>query len=162
MRPEVIATKPSSEDLMLSLDTRLRRKDEEIVAKIMDGEAVIINLANGLYYSTDRLGGTIWSMIEAEAPLSQMVATISARYDVSPGQAQADLVRFVDALLAHDLIAVADTNDTATAGPAAAPVIAAEEKLPYAPPHVSAYTDLEELLALDPPTPGFADIAWKE
>jgi hypothetical protein len=147
---------------MLSVNARVRRKDDEIVAKIMDGEAVIINLANGLYYSTDLLGGTIWSMIEADEPLSHIIATIVARYDVAHAQAQADTLRLVDELLAQDLVSVVESVGVAAALPLAPPVVAPPEKLPYAAPQLSAYSDLEELLALDPPTPGFADIPWKE
>ena len=39
---------------------------------------------------------------------------------------------------------------------------AGADKLPYKSPQLHIYTDMEDLLALDPPTPGFADIPWKE
>ena len=36
---------------MVALENRLCRRDEDVIAKVMDGEAVIINLANGTYLS---------------------------------------------------------------------------------------------------------------
>jgi len=44
---------------------RLMPKSDQIAAKVMDGEAVIIDLASGVYYSMDGVGGLIWSLIEA-------------------------------------------------------------------------------------------------
>jgi hypothetical protein len=36
-----------------------------------------------------------------------------------------------------------------------------QQKLPYEAPVLNIYRDMGDLLALDPPTPGLYDIAWK-
>ena len=145
---------------MLSPHARLRRKDDEIVAKVMDGEAVIINLTNGLYYSTDQVGGTIWAMVEDGRSVAEIVAAVVARYDVADLRARDDALRFAAELLQHELIAV---DDGEPAEPTSPPVAAGgADRLSYVSPQLSVYSDMEDLLALDPPTPGFADIPWKE
>lgn len=143
---------------MLTPQNRLRRKDEEVVAKIMDGEAVVINLANGMYYSLDNVGGLIWASIEAGRRIDEIAAEIAARYEVDPGQARDDVLGLASQLLDEGLIAV---DETANRPPAAAPA-AESRKAPYQAPQLNAYSDMEDLLALDPPTPGLADIPWKE
>ena len=54
---------------MLNLHHCFRPREEEIASKVIDGEAIIINLANGVYYSMDKVGamsgtcsrlGTTW------------------------------------------------------------------------------------------------------
>ena len=145
---------------MLSLRTRLRRKDDDIVAKVMDGEAVIINLSTGIYYSIDHVGAAMWELVEHGSSLDEIAAAIVARYDVSPAQAQADVARLGDELLHHDLVAVAADERPESAS--SVPIAAAASKLPYTAPQLQVYTDMEDLLALDPPTPGFADIPWKQ
>ena len=143
---------------MLGLHNRLRRKDEEVIAKAMDGEAVIINLANGVYYSVDNVGGAIWEMMNDGWRMDEIVAAITARYDVPLPRAEADVLRLGADLLREELVALAAPDDTPRRKIEAAPTL----KLPYESPQLNIYRDMQDLLALDPPTPGFADIPWKE
>jgi hypothetical protein len=142
---------------MLALHTRLRRKDDDIVGKVMDGEAVIINLSNGIYYSIDQVGAAMWELIEQRYSLDEIAAAIVARYDVPRALAQDDAVRLGGELLQHELVAIAAEEPQTPV-----PAHAVADKLPYKSPELRIYTDMEDLLALDPPTPGFADIPWKE
>ena len=58
---------------MLRFDNRLQPRDEEVAAKVIEGEAILINLANGVYYSMEKVGGLIWEMIEGRHTLREMV-----------------------------------------------------------------------------------------
>jgi hypothetical protein len=142
---------------MLTPQNRLRRKDEEVIAKVMDGEAVIINLANGMYYSLDNVGGLIWELLEDGCRLDEMTAVITARYEVASAQAQEDVLRLASHLLREDLVAIDELADRA---PRATPP-SQPHRSPYQSPQLQAFSDMEDLLALDPPTPGLADIPWK-
>jgi len=142
---------------MLTPENRLRRKDEEVVAKVIDGEAVIINLANGMYYSLDNVGALVWSLVEDGCRLDQIAAVIVSRYEVAAAQAQQDVQDLAAHLLREDLVAIDEAIQSA---PPAVPANASP-KVPYESPKLRAYSDLEDLLALDPPTPGLADIPWK-
>jgi coenzyme PQQ synthesis protein D (PqqD) len=145
---------------MLALHTRLRRKDDDIVAKVMDGEAVIINLSTGIYYSSDHVGAAMWELIEKRYSLDEVAAAIAARYDVPRALVQDDVVSLGGELLQHELVVVATEEPQEPVR--SAPASAGADKLPYKSPQLQVYTDMEDLLALDPPTPGFADIPWKE
>jgi len=140
---------------MLTPENRLRRKDEEVVAKVIDGEAVIINLANGMYYSLDNVGALVWALLEDGCRMDEIATVLASRYEVAAAQAQQDVLELAAHLLREDLVAI----DDAIQAPPPAP--SASEKVPYESPQLRAYSDLEDLLALDPPTPGLADIPWK-
>jgi len=131
---------------------------EEVAAKVIDGEAIIINLTNGIYYSLDKAGGIIWEMLEAGHCLAEVVEATTSRYDVSREQAQADVDRLATELLQENLLKVADDRT-----PPQKPLVQeGQHKLPYETPTLNIYRDMGDLLALDPPTPGFQEIAWKE
>ena len=49
------------EDGLSDTDTHLVPNVAEVAAKVMDGEAILINLANGMYYSMDGAGGFLWT-----------------------------------------------------------------------------------------------------
>jgi hypothetical protein len=142
---------------MVSLESRLRCKGEDVVAKVMDGEAVIINLATGTYYSMADVGAAIWSMIESGRRLDEIVAALAQRYDMELSTIQADVLRLADELLREQLVVITEEAE----GDAAIEPHDTQ-KLPYSPPQLCLYRDMEDLLALDPPTPALADLPWKE
>ena len=143
---------------MLTPDTRLCPNVNEVAAKVMDGEAIMINIANGMYYSMDKVGGMIWGLIEGRHSAEEIVAEITAQYQVAPEQAQSDVDRLVAELLQENLILVSGDE-------APIPKTLREEsaqKHVYEPPNLNAYRDMAALLALDPPMPGVLESPWKE
>jgi hypothetical protein len=141
----------------LTPETRLAPNLKQLAAKVMDGEAIIINLTNGIYYSMDEVGGLVWELIVDGCSLEQIGAAISRGYDVSAGQALADLEPLAAKLLDEDLVSVVDSADAAQPSPRPEPAV----RLPYEAPTLHKYRDMADLLALDPPMPGQADIPWQ-
>ena len=47
---------------MLSPTHYISANEQQVAAKVMDGEAIIINLGTGIYYSLGTTGGFIWSL----------------------------------------------------------------------------------------------------
>ena len=143
---------------MFTPHTRFRPNTEEVAAKVMDGEAILINLSNGVYYSMDNVGGVIWELVEGQHNLEEMIAAIRARYEVSAEQAQADVERLVGELLEENL--ALETDATAPCEESQSPK--PDQRTPYVSPELNTYRDMGDLLALDPPMPGLADTPWKE
>jgi coenzyme PQQ synthesis protein D (PqqD) len=130
---------------------------DEVAGEVIDGEAIIINLATGVYYSMDRVGGLIWGLIEARHSLLDIVTTIVARYDVSRERAEADVQRVASELLEQKLVVVSDAEPS----PRRDQEAGALPNLSYATPGLTTYRDMGDLLALDPPAPGLRNIPWK-
>ena len=143
---------------MLTPHDVLSTNEAQVAAKVLDGEAIIINLSNGTYYSMDKVGGLIWEMIERRQGLEATVAAITARYEVSPEQAQADVQRLAGELMQENLVFVSDKP----ASPGERQESAAGRRLPYESPMLNVYRDMSDLLALDPPMPSLEEIPWKE
>jgi hypothetical protein len=140
-------------------DGTFRVREEEVAAKVIDGEAIIINLATGMYYSLTGTGGEAWALLESGRTLSEIAEHLSRRYGVPLGQAREDVERLAGDLIAEKLVEVraapgpvgatgAATSAEGTAGPYAAPVL-------------EAYRDMADLLALDPPMPGLQATGWQ-
>jgi hypothetical protein len=142
---------------MFTLKQRVQPNKEEVAAKVMDGEAILINLSNGVYYSMDKVGAAIWELIETGCSFEEMVAALSERYQVSAEQAQTDLERLVGELLDEKLFL--DSTDGPL--PKAERPWRIDTKEPYEQPQLNIYRDMGDLLALDPPTPGLDASPWK-
>ena len=127
---------------------------DEIVAKVLDGEAIMINLSKGIYYSLDGVGGRVWELLEDVRSAASIAMEVVREFDVTPERARADVERILHELQAENVIRLesgeipAFSETASCAGPGA--------KLPYREPKLTVYRDMADLLALEPPTPGAA------
>jgi hypothetical protein len=143
---------------MLSWTQHLKPNNEEVAAKVMDGEAILINLSNGIYYSMDKVGAVVWELIEKNCSAEEMVASVISRYDVDSTQAQNDVERLLKELLDEKLIL--EAGDVTRGHVESPPDVGTKD--PYEAPQLNIYRDMGDLLALDPPTPGLEATPWKD
>jgi hypothetical protein len=129
--------------------SRFRLNTERVAAKVVGGEAIVINLLNGRYYSLDGASGLAWQLVVGGHRVDDAAGQIAAAYDVDEPVARADLGRLVADVLAEGLVLEAVDGEL-VAEPPALP----EVPLAYVRLELVSYTDMEELLALDPPMPG--------
>jgi hypothetical protein len=142
---------------MSDLGKRLRPNRDDVVSKVIEGEAIVINLSNGIYYSMDGVAGLIWNLIAEVRSLDEILGAIMARYDVTRSQAESDVNHLVAQLLEEKLIEASDEEMTGLAPPDGNGV----ERLAYTPPALNIYRDMGDLLALDPPQPGLENTPWR-
>ena len=72
--------------------------------KVIDGEAIIINLANGVYYSMDKVGALVWDLLQAGHTLEDVIAAVTGRYDVPREQAESNVQELVQELVQENLV----------------------------------------------------------
>ena len=141
-------------------ENRLRANDAECAAKVLDGEAVIINLLNGTYYSLDKAGAVVWELAADGGTIAEIVGGLTSRYDVDATRAQSDVERLISELVAERLLVPRDgASRTATSAESSNGAVG---RLPYDAPLLTTYRDMADLLALDPPMPRLEDIVWEE
>ncbi len=141
----------------LALSSVVTANEQHVAAKVMDGEAILINLTTGAYYSIPATGGFIWSVIEANVCLDEIVSTVLAHYDVQREQAEADVLRLCGELHEEGLVIVSDAAGAQSALPPPP-----KTRLPYSAPTLEKFTDMAEMFALDPPLPGLGAAALGE
>lgn len=140
---------------MLTPTTRLCPKDEEIAADVLDGEAIIINLATGSYYAMNNVGALVWRSIEQHCSIDEIAARVADDYEVSQDRARDDLLSLTQRLITEGVVRISDAVSAAGMSTPSA------QRLPYTPPDLSAYSDMRDLLAMDPPMPSVDALARK-
>ncbi len=130
---------------------------DEVAVEVLHGEAVLINLATGHYYSMDSAGAAIWELVDQRLSAGEIVRALTQQYDIAAEQARNDLKRLLDELEAERLVLpyTGPPVEAQTLEPRAA-------RLPYETPRLVRYSDMADMLALDPPLPGLKDIPWKD
>ena len=92
------------------MNKRLQSNSREVAAKVMDGEAIFINLSTGVYYSMNEVGTFIWELIDAGRTPDAAVEIVTGCYEVSREQAKADVERLVSVLLEENIVIESDNE----------------------------------------------------
>jgi len=127
----------------MKAEQHYRLNEPNVIQEVIDGEAIIADLGRGLYFSLDGFGSRIWNALVNGCSVGDISQVCSTRISV---EAEQDVQRLLDHLLEEQLIV--------PAGAGAATVDAASffegYAEGYAPPQLAKYTDMEQLLMLDP------------
>lgn len=130
---------------------RFRVNTPTVTHETIDGEAVIINLDSGNYYSLVEVGSFIWGLIENGVSANEVQNLVLQTYQ---GNAT-DIDRGVQELLAQlqqeNLIVPVDgAAEAVDLNPALPSNNNGHEKPSFNPPLLHKYSDMQELLLLDP------------
>mgnify|MGYP001550100395 CR=1 FL=1 len=90
---------------MLDLDA-VPRHGEAVIYRLVDGEAILLDLDSSYYYSLDPIGSEIWGMCDGTRSLQSVAERVCSDYDVDWDQAQADLLALVADLRQEGLIVI--------------------------------------------------------
>jgi hypothetical protein len=75
-----------------------------VVSKTVNGEEVILNLADGVYYGLDEVGTRFWQHLQEGRTLPEATQLMLSDYDVDEQTLQADLGLLLTALEEHGLV----------------------------------------------------------
>jgi len=124
-------------------------KKSDVVYETVDGETVIVNLENGVYYSLGASGVDIWNLIESGMNFEELTAEIIQRYDGDPEDIHKAIRKLLVELQKEGLLQVSATRRSEGQEPHI-PITARKEKLKFEDPVFEKYSDMQELLLLDP------------
>lgn len=129
---------------MTTQKTQYRLNAPLAVAEVIDGEAVIMNMDSGHYFSARGLAGVLWEWTIAGHTAEAMAAVVVAKWPVA-GVDNA-VASFVESLAEHNLIVPVTAAVT--------PTTDLDQDLlnmpMYVAPTVDVFTDMKDLLLLDP------------
>ena len=115
-----------------------------IAAESFDDEIVIVHLENGNYYSFSGSGTLIWNLLEIGTSTELLASWLTEATNADHETIASAVKSIVEELAAADLII--RTDDVTSNAPPELPT----ERLKFVVPTLSAYTDMQDMLALDP------------
>ncbi len=136
----------------MDTNSRFKINVPKIVHETIDGEAVILNLDKGNYYSLDGIGVEIWGFIENNANLGSITERIRNNYHGDQGGIEVTINKFVSELIEEDLVVLDNENITENDESPHGQVQTGlkETKPDFEAPKLNKYTDMQDLLLLDP------------
>jgi hypothetical protein len=124
-------------------------KKPDVVHETIDGETVIVNLENGVYYSLRKSGVDIWNLIENGANFEELTAEITKRYHAAPDDIKKAIRELLITLQKEGLIQVSSSMHPVNQTPQTLP-LAENIQIEFEYPILEKYSDMQELLLLDP------------
>jgi hypothetical protein len=83
------------------------RIPQEVLARQVGEETVMLDLAQGAYYGLDPVGARMWQLLAEGKTLAEVCDAIIAEYEASRDTIEGDLLTLVDDLMKQGLIAPA-------------------------------------------------------
>jgi hypothetical protein len=93
------------ETIMIDKSSVVVAADHQTSTEV-DGESVILDLEEGVYYGLNPVGARIWSEIQEPAAVEEITAAILAEYDVNAEECREDVISLLQDLKENDLIEV--------------------------------------------------------
>jgi hypothetical protein len=121
-----------------------------VVSEIIDGEAVIMDLASGQYFSTQQTGSDIWRAIGDTGTRSHIASSLLEIYEIDPDEARRAVDTFVSDLLERKLVIEMDAEGFISDVRTGPPLKGHPPRKPFTVPVLNAYDDMQDLLLLDP------------
>jgi hypothetical protein len=132
----------------MGLNARYRLNAPQVIAEVIDDEAIIVNLDTGTYYSLRGAGADIWRMAAQGLAAGAIPPALSRRYTGDPSVIEDAVGRLLEQLSAEGLLAPRTGLDGEQVEAAAWP--SDQPAVPFEAPSLQKYTDMTDLLLLDP------------
>lgn len=126
------------------MEETFRLNEPHVIAEEIDGEAIILNFESGTYYSLNESALAIWRSMQAGYPSSAILVQWKKRYQGDEHLIVTDFAAFLQQLQEEQLIVPAAPSTVC------ATLSLEADSAPYERPALQKFTDLQNLLLLDP------------
>lgn len=121
------------------MDSRYEVNHPEVVDESVDGEVLIVHLGTGAYYSSRGTGDVVWQLLAAGATPREVASALTEGSEQE--SVGSSVLAFASQLVEEGLVRPREATR------AELPLVKAAV---FQPPLLEKYTDMQELLLLDP------------
>ena len=131
---------------------RFKINTPDVIYESFDNEVFIIHFETGSYYSLDKSGKDIWEVIKGGATAIEIIEHLTHMYKGPREHKKTAVNQLIAELQRENLIVPGKVEESGCEGEAKGQVEKhpETEKLRFETPALQKYTDMQELLLLDP------------
>ena len=93
----------------VSLDDRIK-VSADAVCKELGGEAVVLDLASGMYFGLDETSTRLWQLLQDRSTLRAACERLREEFDVEPARVEQDAIDFVRQLADAGLVTIVPSS----------------------------------------------------
>jgi outer membrane protein assembly factor BamB len=88
----------------MELDKSYMVEKDNIVYRMIDNEAVILNLDNGRYYNLNTVGTKIWNLLYKGKSIREILNSLKLEYSLPEQKLIKDIMKFIKHLKSKSLL----------------------------------------------------------
>jgi len=127
---------------------RFALNEPKVIQEVIDGEAIIADLGRGFYYSLDPIGSQVWDALVNGCSLNEITTELAAQFPPERESIEQGIADLLERLLREELIIRRQNSEPVVNR--AAELLAGIAATAFIAPVLAKYTDMEQLLLLDP------------
>ena len=89
---------------MTNLNEQRLAAPEHVMFRELDGEAVLLNLQNEMYYGLDEVGTRMWQLLTTSSSVQAAMDTMLEEFDVTPETLEQDVTKMIKELQEQGLL----------------------------------------------------------
>ena len=82
-------------------------RSADVMQQVLGDEIVLLDMKGEQYFGLDPVGARIWTLLDGQRNLGDVLATLHAEYDADPDAVRTDLLLLAKSLLDAGLVAAA-------------------------------------------------------
>jgi len=82
------------------------RVSDDVIARDIGGELVLMDVASGNYFSLEGAGPAMWRELAEHGSIDRAVETLGREFEADPGEIRRDLEQLVERLCAKGLVSI--------------------------------------------------------
>lgn len=84
------------------------KRTEQVEWRKFENESLLLNVATGTYFRINEVGSLIWENLDGKNPAEELIHLVVKHFDVTEAVARQDYQKFIDQLIADNLISVVE------------------------------------------------------
>jgi len=144
----------------MNLLSRFKPNTHSITYQALADEMVIVYLETGIYYSLESVGTLIWNELTAGSSMKKVMEELCLRFDELPEEIEKSLKGFITQLQEEKLITPQKEVELTFSFFHPPSKHFCYAKAPYIHPYLNKYTEMQELLLLDPSENEGMESSW--
>jgi len=89
----------------IALTDKLVRQ-EDVLASIVEGELVMMNIQSDSFYGANAVGTRIWELLEQPLTVAQLCSLLQEEFDVDAQTCQQDVLPFIQKIIDEKLVRI--------------------------------------------------------
>ena len=121
-----------------------------VVSESFEDEVVLINLSSGNYYSADKVGKVVIEMLAEHSSPAEISSALAAKFNLKCSEIEPAISTFVEDLQTEGLIVPATDPSPVVGAGAERNALSASGEWDFTTLRLQRYSDMQDLLLLDP------------
>ena len=122
----------------------------QVIHEVIEGEAILVNLDSGSYFSLDKVGAVVWELLEQGFPMGRLIDLVATQYAGTKNEIEEGVSQLVTELQREGLVVANGSTGPAVAQGTPSVTAVTDDRPAFEAPTLHKYTDMEDLIMLDP------------